>query len=75
MKCPVCAYPRPDIDGLGVGDRRERVVDGGRLRGHGQERGDTERYSSWNSVGVQPKAHPGDDDQHATRDVDCQEVI
>ena len=35
----------PDVDGLRVGDRRQRVVDRSRRRRHGQQRRHRERHS------------------------------
>ena len=60
---------------LGVGDRWQRVVDAGRLSGHCQQCGDTERDAGRNGVSVQPEGNPRHDDQHAARDVDGQQVI
>ena len=69
------SYPSPDIDSFCVGHRRQRVVDGGRLSWHGEQGRHTERDSGRNRVGVEPEAHPGDDDQHAAGNVNGQKVI
>ena len=45
------------------------------LGGHGQQRGHPEGHAGRDRVGVQPEADPGHDDQHAARDVDCQQVV
>ena len=42
------ADPAPDVDGLRVGDRRQRAVDRGLSRGHGQQGRDTEGDASGN---------------------------
>ena len=51
-------HPCPYVDGLCVGHGWQGVVDGCRLRGHGQEGGDAERDPGWNGVGVEPEADP-----------------
>ena len=60
---------------LGVRDGRQRVVDTRGLGRHGQQCGDTERHPGRYSVGVEPERHPGHDDQHATRNVDLDQVV
>ncbi len=69
------AHPSPHVDGLGVGDGRQLSVDARRLGGHGEEGGDAERDASRDGVLVQPEGHPGDDDQHAARHVDGDQVV
>ncbi len=69
------SYSRPHVNGLGVSDGRQRVVDGGRLRGHGQQRGDAQRDAGRHRVGVEPERDPGDDDEHAAGHVDGQQVV
>ena len=43
--------------------------------GHGQQGGHAQAHSGGHSVGVQPEADPGHNDQHAAWDVDCQQVV
>ncbi len=69
------SYPCPDINGLGVGDRRQLGVDARRLRGHGEQRGDAERDAGRDGVLVEPERDPRDDDEHAARHVDGDQVV
>ncbi len=69
------SHPRPHVDGLRVGDRRQRVVDGRGLGGHGEQGCDPEGDPRRHRVGVQPEADPGDDDEHAAGDVDGEQVV
>lgn len=48
----------PDIDRLGVGDRRQRGIDAGDLRGHREQRRDAQRDARRNGVGIEPKRDP-----------------
>ncbi len=68
-------HPRPDVDGLGVGHGWQLRVDARRLRGHGEECGDAERDPRRDGVLVEPEGDPGDDDQHAARHVDGDQVV
>ena len=70
-----CTYSCPDVDGLGVCDGRQRVVDGGRLRGHGKEGCHTERDSGGDGIGIEPEADPRHDHEHAAGDVDGEQVV
>ena len=45
------------------------------LCGHGEQGGDAEGDPGGDSVGVQPEADPGDDDEHAAGHVDGQQVV
>lgn len=65
----------PHVDGLGVGNRRQRRVDAGRLRGHRQQRSDAQRDASRHRALVQPERYPRHDYQHATRDVDLDQIV
>ena len=67
--------PLPYINGLGVGHWRQGRVDGGRLGGHGQEGGHTQRHPRGHGLGVQPEVDPGHDDEHAAGHVDGDEVV
>lgn len=66
---------RPHVDGLRVGDGRQRRVDAGRLRGHRQQRGDPQRDARRHRALVQPERHPRHDHQHAAGDVDLDQVV
>ena len=66
----VTTHPRPDVDGLGVRNGWQRVVDRSRLRGHGEECCYAERDSGGDGIRVQPEADPRHDHQHAAGDVD-----
>ena len=69
------AGPRPHVDGLGVGDGRELGGDAAGLRGHGEQRGDAQRHAGRHRLGVEPEVDPGDDDEHAARHVDRDQVV
>ena len=45
------------------------------LCGHGEQGGDAQGDPGGDSVGVQPEADPGDDDEHAAGHVDGQQVV
>ena len=45
------------------------------LCGHGEQGGDAEGDPGGDSVGVQPEADPGDDDEHAAGHVDRDQVV
>ena len=45
------------------------------LCGHGEQGGDAQGDPGGDSVGVQPEADPGDDDEHAAGDVDRDQVV
>ena len=65
----------PHVYGLGVGDRGQLGGDTRGLGGHGEQRGHPQGHPGGDGVLVQPEADPGHDDQHAARDVDCQQVV
>ena len=69
------SYPRPDIAGFRVRDWWQLSVDPGSLGGHGKQGRDAEWYASWDRVLVEPEADPGDDDKHAARNVDGDQVV
>lgn len=71
----VVTYPCPDIDGLGVCYRRQRVVNGGRLRGHSEKGCHAKRDSGGDGIRVQPEADPRHDHEHAAGNVDGEEIV
>ena len=59
----------PDVDGLGVGDGREAVLDAGLGGGHGQQGGHPQGHPGGHRLVVQPEGHPGHRHRHRARHV------
>lgn len=71
----LATYSCPDVDGLGVRDGWQRVVDGGRLCGHCEEGCHAEGDSGGDGIRIKPEADPRHDHEHAARDVDGEQVV